>query len=203
MTEFTTEWIEKVREQIKSISPLPWRACSCGKCGQISNETDCIAIATRGNWGDNYPDIRRISGSIEGKFEVFMNQITYGNIPPETGNANANYIAEACTNYPEALNVIEQLRKENELLQTNRRFLNRDLEKTNKRIAELEQKQWWINQDKTLILKKDGDSWGAVLPDFKDLQQSESRWFSGDINKYIDAVYWFLDNKSKPQQEEE
>lgn len=137
---FTNESIEKVREQIKSISPLPWRACSCGKCGQISNETDCVATATQGNWGDNYPDIRRISGSIEGKFEVFMNQITYGHIPPEIGNVNANYIAEACTNYPEALNEIERLRV---LLERKNEIINNAIiiEKHYiKRIAELEQR---------------------------------------------------------------
>lgn len=60
------------------------------------------------------------------------------------------------------------------------------------RVQELEQERRWIYQDKTMIVKKDGDSWCAVLPDFKDLQQSESRWFSGDINKYMDDVYWYL-----------
>ena len=67
-----------------------------------------------------------------------------------------------------------------------------EIERLQQRIAELEQERQWIHQDKTLILKKDGDSWCAVLPDFEDLQQSESRWFSGDINKYMDDVYWYL-----------
>lgn len=111
MTKFTKEKIAEVREQIKLISPLPWKACPCGKCGQVMNKVDCIAIATRGDWGDDYPDIRRIGGSIEGKFEVFMNKITYGHIPTETGNINSQYIAEACTNYPEALDHIELLQK--------------------------------------------------------------------------------------------
>jgi len=107
---FTKEFIEKQRDIIKNVSPLPWHACSCGKCGMISGEHDHIATAIRGDWGDDYPDIRRIGGSIEGKFETFMNQITYGHIPEETGNVNAQYIEQACNNYPEALDEIERLR---------------------------------------------------------------------------------------------
>ena len=111
MTEFSSEWIAQTREQLKLVSPLPWKACSCGKCGQISNEKDCIAIATRGNWGDDYPIIKPVGGSISGQYEVVMEQITYGHLPPETGNNNAQYIAEACTNYPKALDHIERLQK--------------------------------------------------------------------------------------------
>ena len=73
----------------------------------------------------------------------------------------------------------------------------------NSDIAELEKEQQWIHQDKTLIVKKDGDSWYAVCPDFKDLQQSESRWFSGDIGKYMDAVYLYLNDEHHPPQESE
>ena len=71
------------------------------------------------------------------------------------------------------------------------------------RIAELEQERRWIHQDKTMIVKKDGDSWCAMLPDFIDLQQSESRWFSGDLGKYMDAVYWYLNDEPQPPKEEE
>ena len=111
MTKFTSEFIAKTRETIKQISPLPWKACSCGKCGMISGDKDLIATATRGNWGDDYPIIKPVGGSIGGQYEVVMEQITYGHVPPETGNINAQYIAEACTNYPEALDHIEQLQK--------------------------------------------------------------------------------------------
>jgi len=129
MTEFSSEWIAQTREQLKLVSPLPWKACSCGKCGQISNEKDCIAIATRGNWGDDYPIIKPVGGSISGQYEVVMEQITYGHLPPETGNNNAQYIAEACTNYPEAIDHIERLQK---------------------RIAELEA----VNEDQALIISQ-------------------------------------------------
>ena len=102
-------WFEEQKELLNSISPLPWYACGCGKCGQVSNNKDCIAVATMGDWGDDYPSIRRIGGSIEGKFETYMEQITYGNIPKETGHANAKYIEQACNNYPKALNEIQCL----------------------------------------------------------------------------------------------
>lgn len=111
MTEFTSEFIAETRETIKQITPLPWYACSCGKCGMISGDKELIATATRGNWGDDYPIIKPVGGSIGGQYEVVMEQITCGHIPPETGNANAQYIAEACTNYPKALDYIEHLQK--------------------------------------------------------------------------------------------
>jgi len=78
-----------------------------------------------------------------------------------------------------------------------------EIERLQKRIAELEQERRWIHQDKTMIVKKDGDSWHAVLPDFKDLQQSESRWFNGNVSEYMDAVYWYLKDEPQPPQEEE
>ena len=109
MTEFTPEWIEESRELLNRISPLPWKACDCGKCGQISNKIDCVAKATIGDWGDDYPSIRRIGGSIEGRFETYMEQITYGSVSKDEGIANAKYIAEACNNYPNALDEITRL----------------------------------------------------------------------------------------------
>jgi len=109
MTEFTPEWIEEQKEMLSRISPLPWRACGCGKCGQISNKIDCVAKATIGDWGDDYPSIRRIGGSIEGRFETYMEQITYGTVSKDEGIANAKYIADACNNYPKALDEIQRL----------------------------------------------------------------------------------------------
>ena len=130
MREFTPQFILEQKEFVKNISPLPWHACTCGKCGMVSNQTDLVATATRGNWGDDYPDLRRVGGSIEGKFETFMNQITYGNVPPEIGNANAKYIEQACNNYPLALDALLDVTKK--------------LEKAQARVQELEQERRWI-----------------------------------------------------------
>ena len=77
------------------------------------------------------------------------------------------------------------------------------IERLQKRVNELEQERRWIHQDKTMIIKKDGDSWCAVLPDFENLQQSESRWFSGDVNKYMDDVYGFLNPLPNPPKDGE
>ena len=60
------------------------------------------------------------------------------------------------------------------------------------RVIKLEAERRWIHRDKTMIVKKDGDSWHAVMPDFEDLQESESRWFNGTVNQYMDAVYGYL-----------
>ena len=146
MKEFTPKWIAKARERMKHISPLPWKACSCGKCGMITGEKDLIATATRGDWGDDYPIIKPVGGSIGGQYEVVMEQITYGHVPPETGNINAQYIAEACNNYPEALDESERLQDlmlayENDLVLLS---VYGKLKRAEERIAELEQERWWI-----------------------------------------------------------
>ena len=134
MTEFTPEWIEESRELLNRISPLPWKACDCGKCGQISNKIDCVAKATIGDWGDDYPSIRRIGGSIEGRFETYMEQITYGSVSKDEGIANAKYIADACNNYPKALDEIARLQS---------------------RVQELEAEQRWIPVSERLPVEDD------------------------------------------------
>jgi hypothetical protein len=77
------------------------------------------------------------------------------------------------------------------------------IERLQARVQELEQERRWIHEDKTMIVKKDGDSWFAAMPDFKDLQQSEARWFNDTINQYMDAIYWYLNEEPKSPQEEE
>lgn len=57
------------------------------------------------------------------------------------------------------------------------------------RIAELEQERRWINQDKTMIAKKDGDSWCFVLPDFVNLQESEAQFMDAIFGGFLDKIY--------------
>ena len=57
------------------------------------------------------------------------------------------------------------------------------------RIAELEQERRWINQDKTMIAKKDGDSWCFVLPDFINLQESEAQFMDAIFGRFLDKIY--------------
>lgn len=112
--KFTKEFIEQQKALTAKITPLPWHYCGCGKCGRISSdaveEASEVCNVTRGNWGDDYPNIRRTGGSIEGKFELFMDQINYGNVPDEVADANAKYIEQACNNYPDALATIAELK---------------------------------------------------------------------------------------------
>jgi FtsZ-binding cell division protein ZapB len=57
------------------------------------------------------------------------------------------------------------------------------------RIAKLEQERRWINQDKTMIAKKDGDSWCFVLPDFVNLQESEAQFMDAIFGRFLDKIY--------------
>lgn len=63
------------------------------------------------------------------------------------------------------------------------------IEHLQKRIAELEAQQRWIHQDKTMIVKKDGDSWCFVLPDFINLQESEAKFMDAVLSSFIDRIY--------------
>jgi hypothetical protein len=65
----------------------------------------------------------------------------------------------------------------------------RDTNKLKQRIAELEQEQRWIHQDKTMIAKKDGDSWCFVLPDFVNLHESEAEYVDGILYRFIEEIY--------------
>ena len=76
-----------------------------------------------------------------------------------------------------------------------------DREMMEKRIAELEQERRWIHQDKTMIVKKDGDSWCFVLPDFKDLQRSEAKFMDVVVSGFLDKIYTNL--IPQPPQEDE
>ena len=181
--EYTKEFIEKQLERIKFISPLPWKACSCGKCGFISNEKDCIATATRGDWGDDYPIIKPVGGSISGKYEIVMEQITYGNIPPETGNINAQYIAHACNNYPKSLDEIEKLQA---------------------RVAELEAERRWISISERLPSKNDDY---LVIPFSEDadeyyiIAQFIDGVFLDDYDEKIDDILYWMPLPELPKEE--
>jgi len=104
----------------------------------------------------------------------------------------------------EALNNIEQLQKRVQELEEEKQAVWKEwLEKMEKKWDEEDsQKLKWIDEGKTLIVKKDGDSWVATMPDFKNLQESESMWFSMNMNEYMDSVYWYLNTESKLSQEE-
>lgn len=97
----------------------------------------------------------------------------------------------------------DQLKSENERLQKYKEKLISDatqnefvllayhdsLKEMKARVQELEQERRWIHQDKTMIAKKDGDSWCFVLPDFVNLHESEAEFVDGILYRFIEEIY--------------
>lgn len=54
-----------------------------------------IATVECGEWGDEYPSIRLIGGSLDRKAEAYMDRIGYGKIPEDVARANAFLISAA------------------------------------------------------------------------------------------------------------
>lgn len=94
-------------------SELPWRACGEDRggcvCGHITNAKDLVATVTRGKWGDDYPSIRLVGGSLDRKAEAYMEQITYGEIDDETAKANAAFIVKCCNNFDGLLESLKRM----------------------------------------------------------------------------------------------
>lgn len=85
-------------------TPGPWShhvdiAC---KCGYVSASDHPVAKVISGDWGDDYPSIRLVGGSLERVAEAYMDQITYGRIDQAEADANARLIAAA----PELLDAL-------------------------------------------------------------------------------------------------
>lgn len=54
-----------------------------------------VAQVTNGDWGDDYPSIRLVGGSLDRKAEAYMEQITYGHVSEPTARANWRLISAA------------------------------------------------------------------------------------------------------------
>lgn len=89
-------------------TPGPWshHADIACKCGGIGSKDHPVATVTSGDWGDDYPSIRSVGGSISGQFEIYMEQITYGHVPQEEADANARLIASAPDLYHAASEIL-------------------------------------------------------------------------------------------------
>ena len=119
----------------RQATPGPWRACNAEtggcRCGQVwSTPADAPVLETTiGKWGDGYPSLRFVKdtggvGSLGPQIEAYMDQITYGEVPEESGKANALFVAALRTAYPllrerlsAALLDNQRVRKEREELQ--------------------------------------------------------------------------------------
>jgi len=89
-------------------------------------------------------------------------------------------------------NMASDLQSENDLLKNNpeaEKYYYQKWVEGKQRIAELEQERRWIHQDKTMIAKKDGDSWCFVLPDFVNLHESEAEFVDGILYRFIEEIY--------------
>lgn len=78
-------------------TPGPWSACGDGECSckTVTCGDFPIARITHGDWGDEYHSMRPVGGSIEGKFESYMERIVYGHVSEPVARANASLIAAA------------------------------------------------------------------------------------------------------------
>lgn len=82
----------------EGFTPGPWHSCRNGecKCSVVMCNDHPVCQVTRGEWGDDYPDIRSITdenGDVT--FEPFMAQFTYGEVSDSAASANARLIALA------------------------------------------------------------------------------------------------------------
>jgi hypothetical protein len=72
-----------------------------------------VAVVESGKWGDRFPSIRLVGGSLSVKAEPYMDMIEYGKIPQEEAEANAAFIVQAVNSH-EAL--VERLQESETLL---------------------------------------------------------------------------------------
>jgi hypothetical protein len=58
-----------------------------------------VAVVESGKWGDRFPSIRLVGGSLSVKAEPYMDMIEYGEIPQEEAEANAAFIVQAVNSH--------------------------------------------------------------------------------------------------------
>ena len=85
----------------------PWSICGAKdcKCGTVNCADHPIAQVTSGEWGDEYPAMRRVGGSLENHYEAYIERIGYGEVPKDEAKANARLISAA----PDLLEFVQQI----------------------------------------------------------------------------------------------
>ena len=78
-------------------TPGPWHTCGNGECtcGVVMADSHPVCNVVSGDWGDDFPSLRIVGGSLDARAEAYMEQITYGHIDREISKANARLIAAA------------------------------------------------------------------------------------------------------------
>ncbi len=69
-----------------------------------------VAEVTKGPWGDTYPALRVVGGSIDGKAEAYLERIEYGHVPEAEALANRAFIREAPADISALIAEVERLR---------------------------------------------------------------------------------------------
>jgi hypothetical protein len=98
LLEKNTGAVNMRRHKMSKHTPGPWSLCNDGekcKCGQIWSADFPIAKVTKGKWGDPYPAIRPVGGSIGRQYEAYIELIEYGEVPEDVAMANGRLIARA------------------------------------------------------------------------------------------------------------
>lgn len=106
--------LEAIRARAAKATAGPWTACCAHNlkgCSHVMHEDGMVAEATKGKWGDDYPSLRFVDGSIDRKVEAYMEQITYGEVSDEQANANKVFIAHARQDIPALLAHIDSLER--------------------------------------------------------------------------------------------
>lgn len=116
--------LDKLKELEAKATPVPWRAC-----GEDRGGCQCCAVwdadapvleATKGAWGDSYPAIRVVQGDglhdTNIKIEAYMEHVDYGEVPLETGKANALFIVAVRNALPALIRRVEQAKELVEIL---------------------------------------------------------------------------------------
>lgn len=96
-------------------TPTPWTICGGGKCSCLAIwcPDHPIAKVDAGEWGDEYPAMRRVGGSLDNKYEAYMELIGYGSIDMEVARANGRFIVKAVNSYDEAMMMLGDVPGEN------------------------------------------------------------------------------------------
>ena len=110
--------LAEIAARSEAATPGPWSACRNGKCccKMVWTADHPVAEIEHGVWGDDYPAVRpktdgldRLGDSPDHVYEAYTEMMEYGEIPEETAEANAVFIAAARTDIPDRLAEVRHL----------------------------------------------------------------------------------------------